>query len=117
MDQPLIDCKRRAGWKKPCRVEDISFKKICLSGGMVYTFPRPGLSESDDTIQTRLDGITEQKGGSSVHLLDTSVHCQGVCTVILRIVGAVNPQCEDTRGKNPDNGITGIGCNLKHRVK
>ncbi|MDO8873653.1 MAG: hypothetical protein Q7V05_13135 [Methanoregula sp.] len=41
---------------------------------MVYTFPRPGLSESDDTVQTRLDGIAEQKGGSSVHLPDSSVH-------------------------------------------
>ncbi|MDP2797253.1 MAG: AAA family ATPase, partial [Methanoregula sp.] len=41
---------------------------------MVYTFPRPGLSESDDTVQTRLDGIAEQKGGSSVHLPDSSLH-------------------------------------------
>jgi hypothetical protein len=33
------------------------------------------------------------------------------------IVGAANPQCEDMRGKNPGNGITGAGCNSKRRVK
>ena len=38
------------------------------------SFPRPGLSESDDTVNTRLDGIAEQKNGSSVHLPDSSVH-------------------------------------------
>ncbi|MEI7857530.1 MAG: ATP-binding protein [Methanomicrobiales archaeon] len=43
---------------------------------MVYTFPRPGPSESDDTIQTKLDGIVEQKGISSVHLPDSSVHLE-----------------------------------------
>ena len=66
---------------------------------MVYTFTKPSALEAEDTLQTRLDGITEQKGGSSVHLPDSSVHlvpssvhCQGVCTVILRIVGTVNPQ-------------------------
>jgi ATP-dependent DNA helicase RecG len=41
---------------------------------MVYTFLRPGLPESDETIQTRLDATPEQKGGSSVHLVPGSVH-------------------------------------------
>jgi len=40
---------------------------------MVYTLPKPGLPESDATVQTRLEGIAEQKGGSSVHLPDSSV--------------------------------------------
>jgi predicted HTH transcriptional regulator/DNA-binding CsgD family transcriptional regulator len=41
---------------------------------MVYTFTKPSALEAEDTIQTRLDEITEQKGGSSVHLPDSSVH-------------------------------------------
>ena len=41
---------------------------------MVYTFPKSGLHESDDTVQTWLDGIAEQEGGSSVHLVPSSVH-------------------------------------------
>jgi hypothetical protein len=34
---------------------------------------RLGLPESDDTVQIRLDGIAEQKDGSSVHLNADSV--------------------------------------------
>jgi len=43
---------------------------------MVYTFPKPGLPESDVTVQTRLDGIAEQKDGISVHLGKDSVHLE-----------------------------------------
>ena len=43
---------------------------------MVYTFPKPGLPESDATVQTRLDGIAEQRDGSSVHLENSSVHLE-----------------------------------------
>jgi ATP-dependent DNA helicase RecG len=43
---------------------------------MVYTFPRPGLPESDATVQTRLEGIAEQRDSSSVHLEDSSIHLE-----------------------------------------
>jgi len=45
---------------------------------MVYTFPKPGLPESDATVQTRLDGIAEQKDGISVHLGKDSVHLEDI---------------------------------------
>jgi len=49
-------------------------KSAGATRAMVYTFPKSGLPESDDTIQTRLDGIAEQEGGNSVLLPDSSVH-------------------------------------------
>jgi ATP-dependent DNA helicase RecG len=59
-------------------LKDLVTRRFLQSAGatraMVYTFPRPGLSESDDPVHTRLDGIAEQKNGSSVHLPDSSVH-------------------------------------------
>jgi predicted HTH transcriptional regulator/DNA-binding CsgD family transcriptional regulator len=59
-------------------LKDLVTRRFLQSVGatraMVYTFPKPGLSGSDDTVQTRLDGIAEQKNGSSVHLPDSSVH-------------------------------------------
>ena len=41
---------------------------------MVYTFPRPGLPESEGIVQTRLNATAEQQRGSSVHLVPSSVH-------------------------------------------
>jgi predicted HTH transcriptional regulator len=41
---------------------------------MVYTFPRPGVPGSDDTFQTRLDAMAQQKGVSSEHLGKDSEH-------------------------------------------
>lgn len=59
-------------------LKDLVTRRFLQSAGatraMVYTFPRPGLPESDDTIQTRLDAIAEQKGDSSVHLVPGSEH-------------------------------------------
>jgi len=59
-------------------LKDLVTHRFLQSAGatraMVYTFPRPGVPESDDTVQIRLDAITEQKGGSSVHLPDSSEH-------------------------------------------
>ncbi|GAB6284318.1 MAG: hypothetical protein STSR0009_05170 [Methanoregula sp.] len=43
---------------------------------MVYTFPKPGLPESDATVQTRLGVLPEQMTRSSVHLEDSSVHLE-----------------------------------------
>jgi len=59
-------------------LKDLVTRRFLQSAGatraMVYTFPRPGVPESDDTVQIRLDAITEQKGGSSVLLPDSSEH-------------------------------------------
>jgi predicted HTH transcriptional regulator len=41
---------------------------------MVYTFPKPGPSESDATVQTRLDGIAGQKKESPLHNRESSLH-------------------------------------------
>jgi len=59
-------------------LKDLVIRGFLQSAGatraMVYTFPKPGLPESEATVQTRLDGIVKQKDGSSVHLAPSSEH-------------------------------------------
>jgi len=65
---------------------------------MVYTFPRPGVPGSDDTVQTRLDAMAQQRGVSSEHLGkdsehlgDRSVHLNADSERLKRLRGIAEP--------------------------
>ena len=59
-------------------LKDLVTRRFLQSAGatraMVYTFPRPGVPGSDDTVQTRLDAMAQQMGVSSEHLGKDSEH-------------------------------------------